>query len=159
MNLGVAEPEEDETILNVDNCEDIMVEVTMDSSACRHVMAREDAPGYQVHDSASSGRGRGFLVENGERVPNERQSILNLEADNGREATAQLASTFHVADLTKPLVSVSQIREQGFRCVLEGPQSLVINSSVETVCRFDRSGQLYTAKMILKTPEPCPRPS
>ena len=159
MNLGVAEPEEDETILNVDSCEDIMVEVTMDSSACRHVMAREDALGYQVYDSASSGRGRGFLVENGERVPNESQSIFNLEADNGRGATAQLASTFHVADLTKPLVSVSQICEQGFRCVPEGSQSLVTNFSVETVCRFERSGQLNTARMISKPPEPCPRPT
>ena len=70
MNLGVAEPEEDETILNVDSCEDIMVEVTLDSSACRHVMARENAPGYSVQDSSASRRGLGFIVGSGERISN-----------------------------------------------------------------------------------------
>ena len=52
--LGIIEPDEDDTILTVDNWEDIMVEVVLDSGACRHVMARENAPGYQVHDSSAS---------------------------------------------------------------------------------------------------------
>ena len=37
--LGILKPEEDDTILSVDNWEDIMIEVALDSGACRHVMA------------------------------------------------------------------------------------------------------------------------
>ena len=33
--LGIIEPDEDDTILAVDNWEDIMVEVVLDSGSCR----------------------------------------------------------------------------------------------------------------------------
>ena len=125
-----------------------MIEVVLDSGACRHVMARESAPGYQVHESSASRRGLGFVVGNGERIPNEGQFVPNLDADNGQGSTAPLAGTFHVADLTRPLMSVTQLFEQGFEIVFKDPHALVINSTGESVCRFQRSGQLYTSQMI-----------
>ena len=159
FDLGILEQEEDEDLLNVDNWEDIMIEVVLDSGACRHAMAREGAPGHPVHDSIASRRDLGFIVGIGEPVPNEEQFVLNLEADNGRGATTQLlASTFQVADRTRPLMSVSQICEQGFKCVFQESPALVVNPAGETVCKFERSGQLYTAKMKLKQPEPFARP-
>ena len=65
-------------------------------------MARESAPGYQVHESSASRRGLGFVVGNGERIPNEGQFVLNLDADNGQGSATQRACTFQVADLTRP---------------------------------------------------------
>ena len=157
--LGIIEPDEDDTILTVDNWEDIMVEVVLDSGACRHVMARENAPGYQVHDSSASRRGLGFIVGNGERIPNEGQFVLNLDADDDQGSVTRLAATFQVADLTRPLMSVSQLCEQGFRVEFKDTHALVIDSSGRTACRFQRSGQLYTSQMTLKAPEPFHRPS
>ena len=114
--LEFLEPEEDDIILNVDMWEHVMIEVVLDSGACRLVMARENAPGCHVHESNSSRRGLGFVVGNGERIPNEFKIILNLQADDGQGSHAQLASTCQVADLTRPLMSESQICEQGFQC-------------------------------------------
>ena len=78
--LGILELEDD-IVLSVDNWEDIMIEVVLDSGAWRHVMVRESAPDYQVHDSSDSRQGLGFVVGNGERIPNEGQFVLNLDAD------------------------------------------------------------------------------
>ena len=78
------EPEEDDVILSVESWEDIMIEVVLDSGACRHVMTREGAPGHQVHESSASRRGFGFVVGNGERIPNEGQFVFHLDADNGQ---------------------------------------------------------------------------
>ena len=153
------DPEEDDVILNVDNWEDIMIEVGLDSGACRHVMVRESAPGYHVHESNSSRRGLGFVVGNGEHIPNEGQFVVSFDADNGQGSTTPLACTFQVADLTRPLTSVSQICEQGFKVEFKDTHALVIDSSGETVCMFQRSGQLYTNQMILKAPELFHRPS
>ena len=136
-----------------------MVEVTLDSGACRNVMLCECAPGYPIQDWNSSRRGLGFIVGNGERVPNEGLTILNFEADNGRESRTQLASTFQVVDLTRRLRSVSQICEQGFDCVFRDSHAIVVDSAGKTVFSFSRSGQLCTAKMTLKAFDPFHRPS
>ena len=61
---GILEPEEDEAMFNIDDWETIMVEVTFDPGACRHVMAPENAPGHSVQDSNASRRGLGFIVGN-----------------------------------------------------------------------------------------------
>ena len=136
-----------------------MIEVTLDSGACRKVMPRQLAPGYSIQDSDQSRRGLGFIVGNGERVPNEGQFLLNLEADTGQGFRAPVSSLFQVADLTRPLMSVSQICEHELDCVFKDTHALAVDQAAKTVCRFERSGQLYTAKMTLKAPEPFHRPS
>ena len=49
-------------------------------------------------------------------------------------------------------MSVSQLCKQGFKVEFKDTHALVINSSGETACRFQRSGQLYTSQMIKKRP-------
>ena len=61
--LGMCEAEEEDIVLSVENWEDIMIEVVLDSGACRHVVARESAPGYQVHEPSASRRGLGFVAD------------------------------------------------------------------------------------------------
>ena len=134
--LGILEAEEDEAILAVDVWGDITVDTILDSALCRHVMPRECAHGYQVQDSSHSRRGLGFIVGNGERVPNEGQFVLNPEAGTGQESPRAVACTFQVADLTKPLMSVFQLCEQGFQCVFKDTHAIVIDPAGETVCRF-----------------------
>ena len=136
-----------------------MIEVTLDSGACRDVMARQCAPACSIQVSDQSRRGLGFIVGNGERVPNEGQFLFNIEADTGQGFRAPVSSLCQVADLSRPLMSVSQIYAHGFDCVFNDTHALVVDQAGKTVCRFKRSGQLYTAKMPLKAPEPFHRPS
>ena len=56
VELGILEAEENDFILNIDNWEDIVIEATLDSSACRNVMPRPCAPGYSIQDSDQSRR-------------------------------------------------------------------------------------------------------
>ena len=81
---------------------------------------------------------------NVERVPNEGQFVFNLDADTGQSSPRALACTFQMADLTKPLMSVFQLCEQGFQRVCEFIHAFVIDPSGEAVCRFERLGKLYT---------------
>ena len=92
---------------------------------------------------------------NGHRIPNEGEFILTLDADDG----IPLAIRFQVAEITRPLISVSQLCEKGFHVEFKETHALVVDSSGRTACTFKRKGQLYTAKMTLKAPEPFHRPS
>ena len=144
-------------VMNVGEWQDIDVEVTLDSGCCNHVLPAEAIPGYEIEESPGSRRGVNFVVGNGEVVPNEGQAHLNLVADTGDGGSQPIKSTFQVADLTRPLMSVSQICARGHKCVFEGEQAMVISQEGRTVCRFQRQGGLYVAQMKLKSPSPFTR--
>ena len=63
-------------------------------------------------------------------------------------------STFQVADLTRPLMSVSQICAQGHRCIFEKDYAQVVTAEGEVICKFRRDNGLYVATMKLKAPSP-----
>ena len=143
--------------INVDECEDVDVEVTLDSGCCKHVLPAESIPGYDIEDSPGSRRGANFIIGNGELVPNEGQAHLNLAAEMGNLSQQLVRSTFQVADLTRPLMSVSQICSQGHKCVFDGEQAMVVAQDGETICKFRKQGGLYVATMKLKSPSPFTR--
>ena len=60
--------DDENEILNNGNWQDVEIEVTHDSGACRHATPRECAPVYQVRNSVASRRGLNFSVGNGETV-------------------------------------------------------------------------------------------
>ena len=82
-SLNVCTVDDKTEVMNVKDWEDVDIEVTLDSGACRHVMPTEDAPGYDIQDSPGSRRGQNFIVGNGEKVPNEGQVHLSLQTDTG----------------------------------------------------------------------------
>ena len=65
-----------------------------------------------------------------------------------------MQSTFQVAELTKPLLSVSQICAKGHKCVFEGDHATVVGVDGATLCRFRRQNGLYVTTMKLKAPSP-----
>ena len=56
-------------------------------------------------------------------------------------------------------MGVSQVCEQGFDCVFKDTHALVVDKAGVEVCRFERQGLPYVAKMKLKAPSPFVRPS
>ena len=107
----------DELLAAADDWESVLIEIVLDNGACSHVMARESAPGYPVRESPGGRKGQHIVLENGERVQNEGKMALNFEANADGDEAALLSSTFQVTDLTRLLMSVSQICEQRFRCM------------------------------------------
>ena len=137
---------------------DTEIEVCLDSGCCDHVMDMQDAPEYQAFlmESSGSKRKQHFIVGNGARVPNEGELLLNLESEIGQNKR-RLQSTFQVVEVTRPLMSVSRICDQGLRCVFDDQEALVVDKATgETIVSFQRRGGLYIAKMRLKPPEGFP---
>ena len=146
---------EEHECLPIQDWQDIDLEFALDSGCCAHIMdARMDAPGYQIRESEGSRQGKGFVVGNGERISNEGEVALNLDAPDGRGGAQPLRSVFQSAKVTRPLMSVSQICDNGFRCVFDKDKATVINDQDKPMFVCERRGGLYLSPMKLKAPSP-----
>ena len=86
----------------------------------------------------------------GGTIPNLGQSQLNL-ADNGKD----LQSIFQIADVTRPLMSVGRICDQGHSITFNAVMAIVHAADGGELCRFERQpGGLYVAKLKLRQPTP-----
>ena len=129
--------------------------IALDSGCCAHILdAHQDAPGYSLRESEGSRGGKGFIVGNGERLPNEGEVHLNLEAPDGRGGGQAMRSTFQSARVTRPLMSVSQICDHGFTCVFGKDRATVLDDKNQPRFVCERRGGLYMAPMKLKAPSP-----
>ena len=136
---------------------DIDVELILDSGCCDHIMDVETlAPGYAIVESERSKRGGGFTVGNGERLDDQGEALLNLEARSASAARpVAFSSVFQAARVTKPLFSVSKICKNGFTCTFDDKEALIVEkSSGETVCKFVERNGIYVAMVKLKAPAP-----
>ena len=133
---------------------DTEIEICLDSGCCEHVMDLGDAPGYSTFltESPGSKRQQQFIVGNGARVPNEGQLLLNMESST-TTGVMKLQSCFQVAEVTRPLMSVSRVCDQGLECRFTETEARVIDKSGKTLVSFQRQGGLYISKMRLKPPE------
>ena len=146
-------------VLNVEDWRDIEVEVVLDSCFCAHILdASHDAPGFSVRESEGSRDGKGYIVGNVERIPNEGEVQLNLEAADGQGGTRQLQSTFQSAPVTRPLMSVSQICDHGFKCIFDKDRAVVVDADMKPKFAWERRGGLYMSPMKIKAPTPFRRP-
>ena len=70
-----------------------------------------------------------------------------------------IKSVFQVAEITRPLMSVSKICELGHKCIFDDEKAEVITKNGKVLCTFKRKGGLYVAEMTLKAPEGFQRPA
>ena len=143
--LTVSGPQE---ILATTAWEDIEFKVALDSGSVVHVCAPADIPGYRVEESPGSKRGQDFLMGDGGTIPNLGQSQLNLS-----EGAKDMQSVFQIAAVTRPLMSVGRICDQGHSITFDAVMAVVNASDGTELCRFERqSGGLYVAKLKLRNP-------
>ena len=98
-------------IQSSDQCEEI--EVTVDSGACATVLLRGVCTGISVRENSRLGEGAEYEVANGQSIPNlgeRRCEVLTV----GSVAAKRI--TFHVADVHKPLLSITACDDMGFDC-------------------------------------------
>ena len=93
----------------------------------------------------------------GGEIPNLGQKSLNLSDSDG---TKELTSIFQIAAVTRPLMSVGKICDEGHKITFDNVKAVVVNLSGAEVCRFERSAQggLYVAKLKLRNPMGLGRP-
>jgi hypothetical protein len=74
--------EEPDEICATDEYDYVMLEGILDSGSVTHVMAPEDAPGYEVKESTGSRRGQMYTGTGGEKIANQGEMMLELLASN-----------------------------------------------------------------------------
>ena len=147
--VNVFEYDDDSHILMSDAVIDF--DVALDLGCVDHVCAGSDAPGVAIKESAGSSRGQNFVVGNGDKIPNQGQVSLPLEANVDKDVN-HVDAIFQVAKVTRPLMSVSRICDGGFTCHFDDKRGVVKDKSGKVVCVFDRRGGLYICNMKLRSP-------
>ena len=86
----------------------------------------------------------------GGTIPNLGQKSLNFVDDPvGRD----VSSVFQIAAVTRPLMSVGKMCDEGHEVILPSDMAVVNDLKGSEICRFTRShGGLYLAKMKLRAP-------
>ena len=64
-----------------------------------------------------------------------------------------MSSVFQVAEVTRPLMSVSRICDQDMVCIFDKDHARILGTDGNTVARFERDGGLYTCTMRFRRPE------
>ena len=134
-----------------DMWEDIEFEVALDSGSVVHVCGPSDCPGYLLQESPGSRRGQKFLMGDGGEIPNMGQKQLNLSDPS---AESDLCSVFQIAAVTRPLMSVGRICDEGHEITFNNVCAIVKSKDGDEICRFHReaTGGLYVAKLRLRSP-------
>ena len=142
-----------EVLVAGDAWKDIEFEVALDSGCTDNVCHQGDVPGYLIEASAGSRCGQGFLVGNGERVPNTGQAHLSLQTDG--EVKNAIKTTLQIAKVSRPLMSVGRLCDVGLKVVFDESRARVLDKDGYEACAFERQpGGLYIARFRLKKPPP-----
>jgi len=145
---NVVELEENDDVLNTDTFEEVKVSIAMDSGCGKHVAPPSLLPGYVVSPSAASRRNQHFVGAGGDRIKNHGETEINL--CNGE---SKLHSKFQVADVTRMLLSVSQVCDNDCAVQFNKQKGWVTDKHDKVIATFPRVGGLYVAEMTLKSPE------
>ena len=143
---------DDEEINFAEEDEFVLIEIALDSGAGDHVAAEVDAPGYSVEESPGSKRGQKFMAAGGHKMPNKGQVTLHLVAPN-QHGDESVDTVFQVADVTRPLWSVSKVCDAGYRVFFDDKTAKVVDQKNVTVCTFERQGGLYVGRVKLRNPK------
>ena len=119
------------------------IRVVMDSGAAECVAPRDMAPQYRISDSVASRSGVFYTSADGGRLDNLGQQELPIAFDNGTRAVA----TFQIANVSRPLMSVSRICELGNRVLFGASGGVIVNLESGQVTPFEKQDGVYIFSM------------
>ena len=81
------------------------------------------------------------------------QRSLNMEPLD--DSSVAMSSCFQIARVTRPLMSVGKMCDNGLEVTFNATQAMVKDKDGQQVCMFERApGGLYLGKFRLKSPSP-----
>ena len=119
------------------------IEVVLDSGAADSVCPREMCPQYAVEDSDASRAGVYYTGANGGKLYNLGQTHVPVALDNGARAMA----TFQVAEVSRPLMSVSKVCEMGNRVIFGVNGGYILNLETGGTTQFVKKEGIYIFNM------------
>jgi hypothetical protein len=118
--------------------------VALDSGAGDHVASPHDVEGFAIVPSEYSKAGRNFVAANGGKIINHGEATMKMKNEKGKK----IASTFQVADVTRPLYSVSKLCDAGYKVEFDGDEAVVTRKKTGKVVQsFKREGGLYVTEV------------
>ena len=130
------------------------IEVTVDSGACVSVTPVGICEGIEVIESELSRNGAEYEVAHGATIPNfgERKcEVMTVGSLHAKRIT------FQVAEVHKPLLSISGCADMGFNCFLGQSGGQLRDRVTGEIIPLERHGSHYTVRMWLRK-EPNARP-
>ena len=150
-------PSNDDLILATE--EELEIEVAADTGCVAHVAGPDSIPNsIQVEKPADGSDPRNFIGAGGDIIKNYGKARVALVQDDGKE----ISNVFHVADVCRPLHSVSTICDNGHEMLFTNGVGVVVPAGalsqflgqVRQVAKYPRSGGLYVSKMKVRRPKP-----
>ena len=122
------------------------VDSVVDSGASEPVAPPTMAPNAVIRSSAGSRRGQKYTSASKHKLPNLGEQLLNAVTESGTETNV----LFQIADVSRPLVSVSAICEMGNRVIFGKTGGVVqcLTSGKETP--FHRKNGIYVLSMWIR---------
>ena len=153
--------DDDDMIMELD--EEVEVHVAADSGSVIHAVGPKDIPGSVRVRPPPNGRTRNLVGAGGDGIKNHGEATVQLVQEDGTVVT----STVQVADVVRPLHSVSKICDEDHEMlytktcahvVPEGALSRFL-ANINVIAKYPRRGGLYVAKMKARRPRPKPSPA
>jgi hypothetical protein len=124
----------------------VKLEAVVDSGAAESVATESMAPWVTKRESEGSRRGQTYLSASGDKLPNLGEKRFDIVTSEGNWAQA----TFQVAQVTRPLCSVSKMCDKGNRVVFELEGGYAQNIATGMKTKFARQNNVYVMDMYLE---------
>ena len=122
--------------------ETMIIKAVVDSGAEDTVTAPGVFTG-EVVPSPMSREGKNYRAANSTRIPNLGQLMVHFEDAAGRAC----GMPFQVADVERPLVSVSRLTQAGHRVSFEGSTGTITHEASGRVLPLRREGGVYVLEL------------
>ena len=119
------------------------IEVVLDSGAAVSVCPKDMCPQFAMEDFEASKAGVYYTGANGGKLINPGQTHVTVALHNGARALV----TFQVADVSRPLVSVSKVCEMGNRVVFGANGGYILNLETGAATQFVKKDGIYVFNM------------
>ena len=128
---------------------EVKVKIAADSGAVDHIANPANIPGDAKLRMPSSGRLRNFVAANGDPIKNHGEAKVMLHTAEG----TNVGNIFQVADVCRPLHSVSKVCDAGHEWLFTATEAVVIPAgalskflqSLDVLAKYPREGGLYVA--------------
>ena len=123
------------------------IDVIVDSGACETVMPRSMCSHISILPSAQSRAGVEYEVASGLCIPNLGERHCEVYTEHGASA---LLMHFQVADVHKPLLSLSKAADMGFTSHLQSDGGYIEDSQTGEKIPIQRRGNLYMLQLWVR---------
>jgi len=134
----------------------VLIDVIADSGACETVMPKNLCSNITLRESEASKAGVEYEVASGKAVPNlgERHCEIFCEG-----AGSSMMMHFQVADIHRPLLSLSRAADQGFKSHLDWYGGYLEDTKTGETIPIQRRGNLYIMQIWVRASSEPPDPN